>query len=260
MTGLNLFNISVRYKPEGIPVLSNISLSVDAQDIVVILGPSGSGKTTLLNLVAGFIKPSRGRLTLNGNPIDGPSAERAVVFQDDVLLPWKSVAGNIAFGLELAGVPRLERQAKTQKLLQLVHLSEYANHKVWELSGGQKQRIGIARAIAVEPQLLLLDEPFGALDTFTREQMQILLLELWQRTSKPALMITHDIEEAVFLASHLIIMAPYPGRISHEYRLDFNKRFLDGQSIRQIRQDPAFVEICLDVRDKFLNQSLGRIA
>lgn len=105
-----------------------------------------------------------------------------------------------------------------------------------------------------------MDEPFGALDTFTREQMQILLLELWQRTGKPALMITHDLEEAVFLASHLIIMAPYLGRISHEYRLNFNKRFLEGQGIRQIRQDPALVEVCLDIRDKFLNQQLGRIA
>lgn len=260
MTGLNLFNVTIQYRADSVPVLDNVSLSLNANDIVVVLGPSGSGKTTLLNLIAGFIKPVQGRITLNGQLVTGPSAERAVVFQDDVLLPWKDVASNVAFGLELAGIPRSERQAKTQQLLQLVHLSDYANYKIWELSGGQKQRVGIARAIAVEPELLLLDEPFGALDAFTREQMQILLLELWQKTGKPALMITHDIEEAIFLASHLIIMAPFPGRISHEYHLDFNQRFIKGESIRQIRQDPSFIDICFDVREKFLTQQFGRVA
>ncbi|WP_145253841.1 taurine ABC transporter ATP-binding subunit [Pseudomonas sp. DE0157] len=242
MALLELERISAQYPGAASPVLANITLSLGPRQLLVALGPSGSGKTSLLNLVAGFVSPSAGRITLDGVPVQGPGAERGVVFQDDALLPWQNVLGNVAFGLELAGVPRVAREAKAREMLALVDLADFAERRIWQLSGGQKQRVGLARALAADPGVLLMDEPFGALDAFTREHMQTLLLDIWQRTDKPVLLITHDIEEAVFLATELVLLAPNPGRIVERLELDFGQRYANGESARAIKSDPRFIE------------------
>ncbi|MDO9618706.1 MAG: taurine ABC transporter ATP-binding subunit [Pseudomonas sp.] len=241
MALLELERISAQYPGTAEPVLTDISLSLGPQQLLVALGPSGSGKTTLLNLIAGFVTPNAGRISLDQQPVQGPSAERGVVFQDDALLPWQNVLENVAFGLQLAGVAKPQREAKARELLSLVGLAGFEQRRIWELSGGQRQRVGLARALAAEPRVLLMDEPFGALDAFTREQMQELLLQVWQRTAKPVFLITHDIEEAVFLATDLILLSPNPGRISERLSLDFGQRYTAGESARAIKSDPAFI-------------------
>ncbi|VVN06925.1 Taurine import ATP-binding protein TauB [Pseudomonas fluorescens] len=242
MALLELERISAQYPGADTPVLADINLSLGPRQLLVALGPSGSGKTSLLNLIAGFVPASAGRISLDGVPVQGPSAERGVVFQDDALLPWQNVLGNVAFGLELAGVSRVEREAKAREMLALVDLAGFAERRIWQLSGGQKQRVGLARALAANPRVLLMDEPFGALDAFTREQMQELLLQVWQRTAKPVFLITHDIEEAVFLASELVLLAPNPGRVVERLQLDFGQRYAAGESARAIKSDPRFIE------------------
>lgn len=242
MALLELEHISAQYPGAANAVLSDLSFNLGPEQLLVALGPSGSGKTTLLNLIAGFVAPSAGRISLDGKPVAGPGAERGVVFQDDALLPWQNVLENVAFGLQLAGVGRAEREAKARELLALVDLAGFEQRHIWELSGGQKQRVGLARALTADPRVLLMDEPFGALDAFTREQMQELLLQVWQRTRKPVFLITHDIEEAVFLASDLVLLAPNPGRIVEHLRLDFGRRYAAGESARAIKSDPAFIE------------------
>ncbi|WP_282875651.1 taurine ABC transporter ATP-binding subunit [Pseudomonas peli] len=241
MALLELERISAQYPGTAEPVLTDISLSLGPQQLLVALGPSGSGKTTLLNLIAGFVAPNAGRISLDQQPVQGPSAERGVVFQDDALLPWQNVLENVAFGLQLAGVAKPQRETKARELLSLVDLAGFEQRRIWELSGGQRQRVGLARALAAEPRVLLMDEPFGALDAFTREQMQELLLQVWQRTAKPVFLITHDIEEAVFLATDLILLSPNPGRISERLSLDFGQRYTAGESARAIKSDPAFI-------------------
>ena len=242
MALLQLERISAQYPGAAEPVLADINLSLGPQQLLVALGPSGSGKTSLLNLIAGFVQPSAGRITLDGIAVEGPGAERGVVFQDDALLPWQNVLANVAFGLELAGVPRPEREAKAREMLALVDLAGFEQRRIWQLSGGQKQRVGLARALAADPRVLLMDEPFGALDAFTREQMQEPLLQVWRRTAKPVFLITHDIEEAVFLATDLILLAPNPGHIAERLQLDFGQRYSSGESARAIKSDPRFIE------------------
>lgn len=236
---LALQHVSARY--QGHLALQDISLTLDAGELVVVLGPSGCGKTTLLNLIAGFLPPAEGRITLAGQPITGPGADRGVVFQNEGLLPWRNVLDNVAFGLQLAGVELKTRREIARKMLKQVGLEGAEKRFIWQLSGGMRQRVGIARALAADPKLLLLDEPFGALDAFTREQMQELLLRLWRDSGKGILLITHDIEEAVFLASELILMSPGPGRISERLTLDFGRRFAAGVSCRTIKSDPDFI-------------------
>lgn len=236
---LNISQLSAEYA--GKKVLDNINLSLAEGELMVVLGPSGSGKTTLLNLVAGFEPCRHGQISLGGEEVTGPGAERGVVFQSEGLLPWRNVLDNVAFGLQLAGVPRSERTALARELLRQVGLEGAGDRAIWQLSGGQRQRVGIARALATQPQLLLLDEPFGALDAFTREQMQTLLLRLWSEGRRQVLLITHDIEEAVFLATDLVLLSPSPGRVLERLTLDFGRRFAAGESSRSIKSDPAFI-------------------
>ena len=209
--------------------------------ITILKGYSGCGKTTLLNLIAGFVPYQHGTIQLEGKKVEGPGAERGVVFQNEGLLPWRNVQENVAFGLQLAGVNREQRLETARTMLKKVGLEGAEKRFIWQLSGGQRQRVGIARALAANPQLLLLDEPFGALDAFTREQMQTLLLRLWHETGKQVLLITHDIEEAVFMATELVLLSPGPGRVLERLPLNFARRFVAGESSRSIKSDPQFI-------------------
>jgi taurine transport system ATP-binding protein len=242
MAVLELAHVSAHYPGTPTGVLQDIGFTVGPQQLLVALGASGSGKTTLLNLIAGFVPVSAGHITLDGREVHGPGAERGVVFQEHALLPWLDALGNVAFGLELQGVARPVREAQALEQLARVGLQGFERRHIWHLSGGQKQRVGIARALAADPEMLLLDEPFGALDAFTREQVQELLLSVWQGASKPVFLITHDIEEAVFLATDLILLGGQPGRITERLRLDFGRRYAQGgETARAIKSDPQFI-------------------
>lgn len=241
MAVLNVEHLNAQYPGTAAPVLADISFQLGPKQLMVVLGASGSGKTTLLHLIAGFRHAQSGSIQLDGEQVHEPSRDRGVVFQDDVLLPWQNVENNIAFGLALAGVDQDTRLARAHQLLNLVGLEGFSSRHIRELSGGQRQRVGLARALAADPKILLMDEPFGALDAFIREQMQCLLLDVWHQTNKPIFLITHDIEEAVFLATDLLILAPNPGRIVERIKLDFSQRFAQGESARSIKSDPAFI-------------------
>lgn len=236
---LQISHLAARY--DGKLVLDDINLTLGGGELLVVLGPSGCGKTTLLNLIAGFVPYQHGSIVLAGKKVTGPGAERGVVFQNEGLLPWRNVQDNVGFGLQLAGVEKSQRQRIAQDMLKKVGLEGAEKRFIWQLSGGQRQRVGIARALAANPQLLLLDEPFGALDAFTREQMQTLLLTLWQETGKQVLLITHDIEEAVFMATELVLLSPGPGRVLERLPLNFARRFVAGEPSRSIKSDPQFI-------------------
>lgn len=237
---LQISHLSADYG--GKPAQADINLTLESGELLVVLGPSGCGKTTLLNLIAGFVPYQHGSITLEGQQVTGPGAERGVVFQNEGLLPWRNVQDNVALGLQLAGVDKAQRRQAAAQMLKKVGLEGAEKRFIWQLSGGQRQRVGIARALAANPQLLLLDEPFGALDAFTREQMQTLLLKLWHETGKQVLLITHDIEEAIFMATELVLLSPGPGRVVERLRLDFSRRFVAGESCRSIKSDPRFIE------------------
>jgi ABC-type nitrate/sulfonate/bicarbonate transport system ATPase subunit len=200
--------------------LEPTTLAVAANDFITILGPSGCGKSTLLRIVAGLDRPSSGRVLLNGREVRGPGADRGMVFQSYTLFPWLTVAENVAFGLREKGVGAAERGRIVESYLDKVGLSGFAHHYPKQLSGGMQQRTAIARALANDPAILLLDEPFGALDNQTRALMQELLLGIWESERKTVLFVTHDIEEAIFLASRVVVMTARPGRIKADLSVD----------------------------------------
>jgi NitT/TauT family transport system ATP-binding protein len=200
--------------------LEPIDLTAAENDFITVLGPSGCGKSTLLRIVAGLDRPSAGRVLLAGREVRGPGADRGMVFQSYTLFPWLTVAENIAFGLRERGLPRAERREVVAAYVRKVDLTGFENHYPKQLSGGMQQRTAIARALANDPAILLLDEPFGALDNQTRALMQELLLGIWERERKTVLFVTHDIEEAIFLASRVIVMTARPGRIKAEVAVD----------------------------------------
>jgi taurine transport system ATP-binding protein len=259
MAVLEIRDVVVRYDTTAgdIVALDRVSIAVDPESFVVALGASGCGKTTLLNLMAGFLPPTSGSVTLGERPIRGPGAERGVVFQHGALLPWLNIMDNVAFGLRLKGVPRKERHERARAMLYLVGLEGVENRRLWQLSGGMRQRVGLARALTADPEVLLMDEPLGALDALTREQMQELILDIWARTRKSVFFITHGIDEAVFMASKLLVMSPRPGRVVASMDLPFGRQFAGGAKAGEIKAHPDF--IATRERVKALVFSSGRL-
>lgn len=248
---LSIRNATVKFEAADgteIHALDRVSFDIPPDSIVVALGASGCGKSTLLNAIAGFQSLTEGQILIDGLPVDKPGGDRGVVFQKDTLLPWSNVLDNVALGLRYRGVPKLERYRQARELLQLVGLSDFETKPPYELSGGMRQRVGIARALATDPKILLMDEPFGALDSLTRENMQQLLATVWAKTRKQVFFITHSIEEALALGTHILVMSPRPGRIVARYEADFVRTFAATGDLGPILAHPRFVSLREEIR------------
>ncbi|MEL6645664.1 MAG: ABC transporter ATP-binding protein [Pseudomonadota bacterium] len=242
MTDLLIDKISMRFDlPNGghVQALKDVSLTLKQGELMSVLGPSGCGKTTLLNIVAGFLAPTEGQIILNEHKITGPDPERGMVFQKGALFEWMSVRENVDFGPRMKGMPKPERDKIADHLLDVVGLADFKEKAVYELSGGMQQRVALARCLANEPDVILMDEPLGALDALTREKMQGLVLKLWKETGKTIILITHSVEEALLLGERLVVMAPRPGRIHKEYNLPFADIGV-GQDLREVKKHPDF--------------------
>jgi NitT/TauT family transport system ATP-binding protein len=225
--------------PGGVEALNDMTIQFPKGELTSLLGPSGCGKTTLLKIIAGLLAPTSGNVTVNGQPVTGPGKERAFVFQDFALMPWASVLRNAAFGLELQGVPKSERNAIAEKHIAAVGLKGYENLFPHELSGGMRQRVGLARALAVNAEVLLMDEPFSAVDEQTRRKFQEDLLEVVADAKKTFIFVTHSIEEAVYVSQSIALLLPRPSRVSEIIRPDIRRDI----SPDAIRRDPVYLDI-----------------
>lgn len=239
---LRLDGVTVRFDGRQQSAVDDVSLSIAPGEFVALLGPSGCGKSTLLNVFAGFRAPSSGKVYLDGQPLDGPSAKCGVVFQKHSLFPWMTVLENVAFGPRRLGLP--DPRGIARELLDTVGLGDVANSWPASLSGGMQQRVGIARALATRPPVLLMDEPFGALDAQTRALMQEELLSIWDKLRPTVVFVTHDIEEAIFLADRVVVMQALPGRIAREFHIPF-----DRPRAPEVMDEPAFIERRREIAD-----------
>ena len=235
--------VSVDYptKDGQVRALAGIDLAFAEGDFVCIVGPSGCGKTTLLQTLAGFIQPTTGSVRLNGTAITGPGPDRGVVFQQPALFPWMTVLENAEFGPMVRGIARTDRRATVEHYLKLVSLWDFRDRYPYQLSGGMQQRLAIVRALVNDPKVLLMDEPFGALDALTREKMQEELHAVWRRTNMTVVFITHSVEEAVYLGTEVVVISPRPGRILERIKVGFSRITAERDDIRAIKASPDFI-------------------
>jgi NitT/TauT family transport system ATP-binding protein len=250
MPHIEVRNVSLVYDtPAGsVTGVDGVSFDMEQSQFLCLLGPSGCGKTTLLNIIAGFLAPTGGEIRIGGEAVRGQGTDRGVVFQDFAqLFPWRTALGNVAFGLEMKGIGKTEREETALKQLRLVKLEKFAQSYPHHLSGGMQQRVAIARALAYNPSVLLMDEPFAALDALTRDAMQRLLADVWRETRKTVIYVTHNVAEAVYLADRVIVMTPHPGRIKTEVPIPLTRprdplsvEFLECQKtlLRQLGEQP----------------------
>jgi len=251
MQPIAIRDVTLTYDTPGgkVPGVKNVSIDIDASEFLCIVGPSGCGKSTLLNIIAGFLTPASGEIRIGGKPVTGHGMDRGVVFQDFAqLFPWRTALGNVSFGLEMKGVPKPERDKIAREQLRLVKLEKFTGSFPHHLSGGMQQRVAIARALAYNPSVLLMDEPFAALDALTRDDMQRLLADVWRETRKTVIYVTHNVSEAVYLADRVIVMTPHPGTVKTEIRIPLTRprdplsmEFLDFQKelLRHLGHEPG---------------------
>ena len=249
MAHIEVQDVSLVYDtPAGqVPGVDRVSFNIETSEFLCLVGPSGCGKSTLLNIIAGFLAPTGGQIRIGGKAVTGHGMDRGVVFQDFAqLFPWRTALGNVAFGLEMKGVPKEEREEIARAQLKLVKLEKFVQSYPHHLSGGMQQRVAIARALAYNPAVLLMDEPFAALDALTRDDMQRLLADVWRETRKTVIYVTHNVAEAVYLADRVIVMTPHPGRVKSEVAIKLNRprdplsvEFLEYQKqlLRQLGHD-----------------------
>lgn len=242
MSQLTARDLHLAYGPaaQRQPVLQNLDLSLGPDEILVLLGPSGCGKTSLLHVLAGLQAPDAGEIRIDGQATTTSDGRRGVVFQEHALLPWLNAADNLTLGLRLRGLGRHQRRQAAEDWLARIGMADLGRRRIDALSGGQRQRLGLARALATEPDFLLLDEPFAALDAITRERMQVLLLDLARRSHQGLLLITHSVEEALFLASELWLLEGPPLQVQRRMSLDFSQRHVAGEPVRDVVTDPRF--------------------
>ena len=259
----NLNMIFKTPKGETVHALKDVSFTLKKGELLTVLGPSGCGKTTLLNITAGFLRPTSGKITLNNNEIDGPGVERGMVFQQGALFEWLTVAQNVNFGLRMKKVNPEITEQKVEEWLEIVGLKGFGNTPTYQLSGGMQQRVALARCLINDPELILMDEPLGALDALTREKMQSLVLKIWKETGKTIILITHSVEEALLLGERVYVMAPRPGRIHKEYNLPFALKGLN-QDLREIKNDKEFVSkreeilsMIWDMEEEIMGKEIG---
>jgi taurine transport system ATP-binding protein len=243
MSDLVSQNVSMVFetpKGEAVHALKDISFTLKKGELLTVLGPSGCGKTTLLNIAAGFLRPTSGIITLGNKEINGPGVERGMVFQQGALFEWLTVAENVNFGLRMKKEDSVTTAKRVEEWLEIVGLQDFGNTPTYQLSGGMQQRVALARCLINDPDLILMDEPLGALDALTREKMQSLVLRIWKETGKTIILITHSVEEALLLGERSYVMAPRPGRIHKEYKLPFASMGLK-EDLREIKNNKEFV-------------------
>jgi NitT/TauT family transport system ATP-binding protein len=244
MSGVEISGVTKRFGQTT--ALQGIDFEIEEREFVSLIGPSGCGKSTLLRIVGDLIQPSEGSVVVNGKPARKARIDRdyGIVFQDPVLYDWRTVAKNVALPLEIARWPRAKRAARVKEMLDLVELTGFGDHRPWQLSGGMQQRVSIARALSFDPALLLMDEPFGALDEMTRERLNMELLRIWEASGSTVVFVTHSIAEAVFLSTRVVVMSPRPGRISTVVRVD-----LPQPRTASTREDARYFELVTQVRE-----------